>query len=250
MDPAARSTALSALLQVRGLRVRRNETVVLQVKSLDVQRGEVLALVGPNGAGKTTLLLALAGLLGRAEGEVVFLGRPMRQWRPLDYRRRMSLVFQLPLLLDMSVADNVALGLRFRGVPREQVRERVGAWLERLGIGALQHRRAVELSGGEAQRVSLARAFVLEPELLLLDEPFPALDPPGRQTLLRDLNALLHSDHKTAVFVTHNLQEAARLSDRVAVVLGGKLRQIGAASQIKARPADSQVAAFLRTMPR
>jgi ABC-type proline/glycine betaine transport system ATPase subunit len=108
----------------------------------------------------------------------------------------------------------------------------------------------VELSGGEAQRVSLARAFVLEPELLLLDEPFPALDPPARQTLLRDLNALLHSDHKTAVFVTHNLREAARLSDRVAVVLGGKLRQIGAASQIKARPADNQVAAFLRTMPR
>ena len=241
---------MSALVQVRSLRVRRNANLVLEVKSLDVQRGEVLALVGPNGAGKTTLLLALAGLLGRHEGEFVFLGRPKWQWGSLEYRRRMSLVFQLPLLLDMSVADNVALGLRFRGVPREQITERVRTWLERLGIGSLQHRRAVELSGGEAQRVSLARAFVLEPELLLLDEPFPALDPPARQRLLRDLNALLHSDHKTAILVTHNLQEAARLSDRVAVLLGGTLRQIGAASQIKARPADRQVAAFLRTMPR
>jgi tungstate transport system ATP-binding protein len=174
----------------------------------------------------------------------------MRQWKPLEYRRRMSLVFQLPLLLDMSVADNVALGLRFRGVPRAEVSKRVRTWLERLGIQSLARRRAAEISGGEAQRVSLARAFVLEPELLLLDEPFPALDPPARQRLLRDLAVLLRSDHMTAIFVTHNLQEAARLSDRVAVVVEGKLRQIGAATQIKARPADKQVAAFLRTMPR
>ncbi len=238
------------LLQVRDLRVRRGAQTVLQIDSLDLPRGEVLALVGPNGAGKTTLLLALAGLLGRQQGAILFLGRPLGEWNLLEYRRRMSLVFQVPLLLDMSVAANVALGLRFRGVPRDIIKQRVHTWLARLGIDALASRRAAELSGGEAQRVSLARAFVLEPDLLLLDEPFPALDPPSRLRLLNDLGALLSAEHMTAIFVTHDLREAARLSDRIGVILEGRLRQIGAASSIKAHPADEQVGAFLRTMPR
>jgi tungstate transport system ATP-binding protein len=241
---------VSALIRVRDLLVRRADQTVLKIDSLDLQRGEVLALVGPNGAGKTTLLLALAGLLGRQQGAIIFLGRAIGQWNSLEYRRRMSLVFQAPLLLDMSVADNVGLGLTFRGVPRDMIARRVRTWLTRLGIEALASRRAAELSGGEAQRVSLARAFVLEPDLLLLDEPFPALDPPSRLRLLKDLRGLLQGEHMTAILVTHDLQEAARLSDRIGVILEGRLRQIGAASRIKARPADGQVGAFLRTMPR
>jgi tungstate transport system ATP-binding protein len=241
---------LTPLLQIRGLRVLRSERSVLTVRSLDVRDGEVLAVVGPNGAGKTTLLLAVAGLLGSQEGDIAFRGHPMRRWNKLEYRRRMSLVFQVPLLLDMSVADNVALGLRFRRVGSKETAARVANWLERLGIAALAGRRAGELSGGEAQRVSLARAFVLEPELLLLDEPFPGLDPPTRANLLRDLNSLLHHERRTAMFVTHNLQEAVRLSDRVAVILGGRLRQVGTAADIRARPTDRDVAAFLSSMPR
>jgi tungstate transport system ATP-binding protein len=222
----------------------------LEIESLDVRRGEVLALVGPNGGGKTTCLLALAQLLGPQEGEITFLGRSLARWNTLEYRRRISLVFQEPLLLDMTVAENVALGLRFRRLPREQTAKRVRQWLRRLGIESLARRPAGELSGGEAQRVSLARAFVLDPELLLLDEPFPALDPPARVRLLDDLAVLLARDHRTAILVTHNLREAAKLSDRVAVIADGKLRQVGPARSVKARPADRQVAAFLRTMPR
>jgi tungstate transport system ATP-binding protein len=174
----------------------------------------------------------------------------MSEWNALEYRREMSLVFQIPLLLDMSVADNVALGLRFRSLPSAEVKSRVSTWLRRLGIESLAHRRAIELSGGEAQRVSLARAFVLDPQLLLLDEPFLALDPPARLRLLDDLAELLMQDHRTAILVTHNLREAAKFSDRVAVIVAGKLRQVGPAGQIKARPADKEVAAFLATMPR
>jgi tungstate transport system ATP-binding protein len=241
---------MSPLVEIRHLRVRRAGSLVLQIQSLDLHKGEVLALVGPNGAGKTTCLLALAQLLGPQEGEMSFLGRSLTQWNTLEYRRRISLVFQEPLLLDMTVADNVALGLRFRRLPREQTTKRVRTWLRRLGIESLAHRPAGELSGGEAQRVSLARAFVLDPELLLLDEPFPALDPPARLSLIDDLAALLAHDHRTAILVTHNLKEAAKLSDRVGVIVGGKLRQVGPARRIKARPADREVAAFLRTMPR
>jgi tungstate transport system ATP-binding protein len=125
----------------------------------------------------------------------------------------------------------------------------VKKWMEQLGVHSLAKRRAGQLSGGEAQRVSLARAFVLEPELLLLDEPFAALDPPTRTKLLDDLSALLKQDRRTAVFVTHNLNEAARLSHRMAVIVGGVLRQVGTARQIKSDPADETVASFLRELP-
>ena len=241
---------MNTLLTIRGLRVRRSGKIVLAVDSLDVKLGEVLALVGPNGAGKTTLLLALAQLLGRQEGEISFSGRSVKHWDKLDYRRRISLVFQNAMLLDMSVEENVALGLKFRGLPATEIHRRVNHWLARLGILALAPRRAVEISGGEAQRVSLARAFALEPELLFLDEPFPGLDPPARASLLDDLSKLLAEDHRTAILVTHNLKEAAKLSDRVAVIVDGRLRQVGPARQIKTHPADREVAAFLRTMPR
>ena len=121
-------------------------------------------------------------------------------------------------------------------------------WIKQLGIESLAKRRASQLSGGEAQRVSLARAFVLEPELLLLDEPFAALDPPTRAKLIEDLSALLTEDYRTAVFVTHNLNEAAKLSHRVAVIVDGMLRQVGTAKQIKSRPADETVKAFLQEL--
>ena len=144
----------------------------------------------------------------------------------------------------------MALGLKFRGLPEARIKEAVSQWLRRLGIQNLAHRRAVELSGGEAQRVSLARAFALEPELLLLDEPFPGVDPTARANLLSEMAELLTYKHRTAILVTHNLKEAARLSDRVAVIVAGRLRQVGPARQIKAHPADREVEAFLRTMPR
>ena len=237
------------MIQIRDLLIKRGGRDTLAIDSLDIARGETLTVVGPNGAGKSTLLLALAHLLKPVRGEILFDGKSVTQWNDLEYRRKISFVFQAPLLMDMTVEQNVALGLKFRGVSKEESQERAGRWIKAMGVESLSKRRAGELSGGEAQRVSLARAFVLEPELLLLDEPFAALDPPTRTKLLDDLSKILSEDHRTAVFVTHNLNEAARVSHRIAVVVGGMLRQVGTVREIKANPADEGVEAFLQELP-
>jgi tungstate transport system ATP-binding protein len=237
------------MIQIRDLLIKRGGRDTLQIDSLDIARGETLTIVGPNGAGKSTLLLALAHLLKPARGDIQFDGKSVIQWNDLEYRRKISFVFQAPLLMDMTVEQNVELGLKFRGVSKEESKERAGRWIQAMGVESLSKRRAGELSGGEAQRVSLARAFVLEPELLLLDEPFAALDPPTRTKLLDDLSQILSEDHRTAVFVTHNLNEAAKVSHRIAVVVDGKVRQVGTAREIKSQPADEMVRAFLAELP-
>jgi len=237
------------MFQIHDLIIQRNGRDALRVDSLDIQRGETLAVVGPNGAGKSTLLLALARLLNPARGEIIYDGKSLMQRNELEYRRKISFVFQAPLLMDMTVEQNVALGLKFRSTPKEEIQARIGKWAKQLDIESLLKRRAGQLSGGEAQRVSLARAFVLEPELMLLDEPFAALDPPTRAKLIEDLSVLLKEDSRTAVFVTHNLNEATKLSHRIAVIVDGVLRQVGTAKQIKTKPADENVKAFLQELP-
>ena len=239
---------MNNFIEINGLQIKRNGRVTLEVGQLSIRRGETLTVVGPNGAGKSTLLLALAHLLRPARGGIRFDGKPIHEWGDLEYRRKISFVFQSPLLMDMTVEQNVALGLTFRGVSKQETLERVGRWMKALGIESLAKRRASQLSGGEAQRVSLARAFVLDPELILLDEPFAALDPPTRAGLLSDLSGLLADDRRTTIFVTHNLNEAAQVGSRVAVIVGGKLKQVGTPRQVKLHPADESVAAFLQEM--
>ncbi len=234
-----------ALLGVRDLVVKRADQTVLQVDALDIQDGEVLAVIGPNGAGKSTLLLVLARLLSPFSGQVYFHGSPIEQESELTFRRRIALVLQEPLLMHQSVYDNVASGLRFRGLPHTEVRRRTEEWLKRLDIYHLRSRPAHRLSGGEAQRASLARAFVLQPELLLLDEPFSALDAPTRSRLLQDLHSLLTQTNITTVFITHDLDEALLLGDRVAVLLSGVLRQVGRPQDVFTAPGDGEVAAFV-----
>ena len=237
---------MSEFISIRDLLVRRNERDVLIINSLEIQRGETLAVVGPNGAGKSTLLLVLARLIKPTRGQITFNGSPISQMNDLEYRRKISIVFQDPLLMDMTVEKNIALGLRFRGADKEYTRSRVGRWSKAMGVDSLLGRRASQLSGGEAQRVSLARAFVLDPELLLMDEPFSAVDPPTREQLLKDLSTLLSQDQRTTIFVTHNLKEAAQIGDRVAVVINGELKQVGKPRQVKTKPADKSVKEFLQ----
>jgi len=237
----------AVVLQISHLLVKRGGRRVLEIEALSVHQNEVLAIVGPNGAGKSTLLLALARLLHPEQGEIFFNGKPAQGESDLAYRRRLALVLQDPLLFDSSVHENVAAGLKFRGLPAGEIQPRVSTWLERLGISHLEKRRASELSGGEGQRVSLARALVLDPELLLLDEPFGALDPPTRSRLLDDLGQILPAAQTTTILITHDLKEAARLADRVAVLLDGQIIQIGAPQEVFAYPASSEVAAFLGT---
>ncbi len=233
------------LITIKNLLIIRGKKEVLRVKKLSVQRGEVLAVVGPNGAGKSTLLLTLARLLEPNAGQMLFNGTPAQNTSDTVYRRKIALVMQDPLLFDLSVYKNVALGLEFRGASKSEIQEKVPLWLKRLGVADLAERRAKRLSGGEAQRVSLARALVLEPELLLLDESFSALDPPTRATLLDDLKPLLKNSKTTTLFVTHDLHEARKLATRMAVIVKNSLRQIGYADEIFNAPVDEDVAHFL-----
>ncbi|MEJ5240596.1 MAG: ATP-binding cassette domain-containing protein [Anaerolineales bacterium] len=219
-------------VSIRNLLVKRGGRVALVVDELRVQKGEVLAIIGPNGAGKSTLLLTLARLLKPERGEILLNGQPISEIPDLIYRRRIALVLQDPLLFDTSVYENVAIGLRFRNLPKSEIHPKVESWLRRFEIAHLAERRAAELSGGEGQRVSLARAMVLEPELLLLDEPFAALDPPTRSRLLNDLGRILSESHTTTIFITHNLDEAYRLAHRIAVVMDGRLQAIGVPQEV------------------
>ena len=236
------------MISIKNLLVQRNGRDSLKIESLTIKKGETLAVVGPNGAGKSTFLLTLADLLKPVRGEVRFHEKPLKEWDELEYRRKIAFVFQDPLLMDMSVKDNIGLGLKFRGVKKESAREQVLKWSKAMGVDSLLNRRAGQLSGGEAQRVSLARAFVLDPELLLMDEPFSAVDPQTRSQLLKDLSKVLAQDHRTTIFVTHNLKEAAQFGDRVAVIIDGELKQVGKPKQIKEKPVDKSVRAFLKEL--
>jgi tungstate transport system ATP-binding protein len=225
--------------------VKRGGNVTLTIDDLQVQRGKILAVIGPNGAGKSTLLLVLNRLLQPESGQILYCGRPIEVEEELAYRRKMALVLQDPLLFDATVFDNVAMGLRFRGLPRDEIKQRVEDWLGRLGVSQLAGRRARKLSGGEAQRINLARALVLQPEVLLLDEPFSALDTPTRTQLLEDFHLLLSGLSLTTIFITHDMDEALYLGDQVAVLLGGRLRQCGSPEEVFNAPADREVAAFV-----
>jgi tungstate transport system ATP-binding protein len=236
---------MTALLQLSDLLVRRDGQTVLEIDSLSVETGEVLAIVGPNGAGKSTLFLVLARLLKANHGQIIFYGRPIDSFQDLEYRRQIALVLQEPLLMDMSVYENVALGLKFRKKSKTDIDDRVTHWLDRLGVAHLSDRPARKLSGGEAQRVSLARAFVLQPDLLLLDEPFTSLDAPTRIRLLEDLRSVLTETRMTTIFITHDLQEALKLATRMAVILSGRIEQSGIPQNVFDEPINDRVAGFL-----
>jgi ABC-type Fe3+/spermidine/putrescine transport system ATPase subunit len=239
------SDRAAPVIELAGVRVAHGARAVLDVPALAVQAGETLGVMGPNGAGKSTLLRVLGLLEPPSTGTVRFRGEVVTPAQGLPVRRRMASVFQEPLLADTTVFDNAAMGLRFRGVSRAEARPRVQAWLERFGIGALGDRPARTLSGGEAQRVALTRALVVEPELLLLDEPFAALDQPTRESLIQDLRGVLRADRVTAVLVTHHRGEALALGDRLAVLIGGRILQMGPAAQVFQRPDSEDVARFV-----
>ncbi len=234
------------ILEIKNLEVKRGGTLILNVPSIQIEEGEILSLIGPNGAGKTTLLQTLSYLLKPSQGEILFRGKKIdRNHSVLEYRRRLAMVFQEPLLFDTTVFNNVASGLKIRGIEKRKIVDRVMEELDRFGISHLKDRSAKTLSGGEAQRTSLARAFVLKPEILLLDEPFSSLDPPTCDSLIEDLEHILHQTRTTTLFATHDRMEALRLSDRIAVMNGGRILQIGSPSEVMNQPIDELVASFV-----
>jgi tungstate transport system ATP-binding protein len=234
------------VLEAEDLEIRYDGQVVLDVPALDVRPGEVLAVIGPNGAGKSTLLHVLALLARPTRGTVRLQGvAPRTEAERLAWRRRMACVFQEALLCRGSVLYNARLASRLRGVTRPEADRRARDWLGRFGIAALADRPADRLSGGEAQRTSLARAFATMPEVLFLDEPFAALDAPTREALLDDLGRLLGTTRTTTVLVTHDRAEALRLGDRVAVLLEGRLAELGSPERVFGAPGSEAVARFV-----
>lgn len=234
------------LLEAENLRVHRGGRLALDLPELHLPKGEVLGLIGPNGAGKSTLLLTLAGLLAPSGGTLTFEGAALlTSSDSAAFRRQVTLVFQEPLLFDTSVEANIGAGLSLRSVPARDRRRRVRENAERFGVAHLLARPARELSGGEAQRTSLARACALEPRLLLLDEPFSSLDPPTREALMTDLRHVLRETHTTAVFATHELMETLQLADALAVLREGRVVQQGPVGNVVNHPLDEFVATFV-----
>lgn len=210
--------------------------------------GELRVLFGPSGAGKTTLLRMIAGLEQPTSGRIVVDGIDVTRLPPRQ--RNIGLVFQQGSLYGhLNVEQNLRFALRPKGWSwsgtSETEAQRVGEIAERVGIASWLKRMPAELSGGEQQRVALARALVRQPRLLLLDEPLASLDGPVRQTLARDLKEWLRERQLTAIHVTHDLREALPLADRVAVMIGGELRQLDTPQRIVQAPADQQVAALV-----
>lgn len=234
------------ILQVRNLFLEKAGMPLLHIPDFSIYRGEILSLLGPNGAGKTTLLQTLAFLTPDFQGEIIFQGQKINSSKSiLTFRRHVTMVFQDPLLFDTSVYENVASGLKIRGLKKREIQEIVSQNLERFGIFHLAPRSARKISGGEAQRVALARAFAFQPEIMLLDEPFAKLDQPTRDSLLGDLESILRQTKTTAVMATHDRLEALRFSDRLAVLNNGKIVQIGSPEEVMNKPLDEFVATFV-----
>jgi sulfate transport system ATP-binding protein len=232
------------VISARNVTKRFGEFVALDDVSVDVPSGALMALLGPSGSGKSTLLRVIAGLEKPDAGDVFISGREATQLRP--QQRGVGFVFQhYAPFKHMTVADNVAFGLTVRRRPKHEIRDRVHELLELVQLEGLGKRYPAQLSGGQRQRMALARALAVEPEVLLLDEPFGALDARVRQELREWLRRLHDEVHVTTVFVTHDQEEAMQIADHIVLVNHGRVEQIGTPQDLYERPANEFVLTFV-----
>jgi molybdopterin-binding protein len=217
---------------------------VLRDVSLEVGSGEYLVIIGPTGSGKTILMETVAGILAPDGGRIFLDGRDITEEAPR--RRKVCMVYQDYMLFPhISVKENIAFGLRSRKATSDEIEEKVNAASELLGISHLHHRQPDTLSGGEKQRVAIARAIVMEPKVLLLDEPLSALDGVTREKLRRELKRIHDVYGTTIIHVTHNFEEVFSLADRVAVMSGGEIVQVGSPEEVFRRPNCEMIANFV-----
>ena len=236
-----------ALIEVTGLNHRYGEQAILENINLSVDRGEVFALIGPTGAGKTTLLRIIDLLEVPSAGEIYVDGKCIAKSgkQRLEIRRRMSFIHQKPQVFNLSVYDNVACGLRWRGEEKNRIAGKVDHILETVGLKGYKNRNARTLSGGEAQRVALARSLVLEPEVLLLDEPTANLDPVSTAKIEQLISYVARQRNTTMIMATHDMSQGQQLADRIGVLLDGRLVQTGNATDIFRSPQNEEVAHFV-----
>jgi putative spermidine/putrescine transport system ATP-binding protein len=235
---------MGASLRIAGLGKSYGRSTAVESVSLDMASGEFVSLLGASGSGKTTTLMMIAGFTPPDSGEIVLDGRPITHLPP--EKRGIGVVFQnYALFPHMNVARNVGFPLKMRGVASAEASKRVAGALERVGLGGFGERLPTQLSGGQQQRVALARALVFEPGLLLMDEPLGALDRSLRETMKAEIRRLHRQLGITVVYVTHDQEEALTLSDRIALMDGGRIVQIGSATDLYERPASAFVAGFI-----
>ncbi|MCL1894393.1 MAG: ATP-binding cassette domain-containing protein [Holophagaceae bacterium] len=239
---------IPAIFKLKNMTASQGGIQVLNVPSLDIESGKVTAVVGPNGSGKTTLLLCLAGLMEITRGSLLFNGVNISGTsKQATLRQHTTLVFHEPLLFNTTVQGNIEAGLQLRGLPKSERLQRISNTARLLGISHLLNRSAIKLSGGESQRTSIARAIAMQPDVLLLDEPFSALDAPSKTMLLNDLGHILAKTNTTAIFSTHDLTDAIYLADYIAVLNGGTLVQWGPTQEILQNPKDTFVSALVES---
>lgn len=236
---------MKSLIQVKELTYTAQNKQILTIADFHVFAGEFLGIMGPNGAGKSTLLKMLSFLENQTCGEILYRGQLIPKGNaPLGLRRKFSIALQQALLLDGTVSHNIAIGLQLRKVPKQIMKEKVAHWMNLFGISHLAKKNALYLSGGEAQRVNLARAMIVEPEILFLDEPFSALDFPTKIRLMEDFKQIIEDSHTTAVFVSHDLMEINYLTNRLAIIVNGEVMQAGPTPQVLEHP-NSSTQSFL-----
>jgi spermidine/putrescine ABC transporter ATP-binding subunit len=233
-----------AAVRLLGASKRFGKVVALDDATLSIRRGELMTLLGPSGCGKTTLLNLVAGFLVVDDGDIEIDGKRVNAIP--TYKREIGLMFQnYALFPHMSIADNVGYGLRMRGVAKPDLKRRVAEALSLVRLTGVEDRRPHQLSGGQQQRVALARALVVSPKVLLLDEPFSALDRNLRASMQIEIKDIQRQLGVTTIFVTHDQSEALSMSDRIAVMFEGRIRQVGSPDEIYRRPADRFVASFV-----
>lgn len=233
------------MLKAKEISWEQDNRTILQTVNFHLQPGECVGLIGPNGSGKSSLLKILAFLETPTSGQLYFQGQSIPKSVPLSIRRKIAIVFQESLLLNTRVFDNVAMGLKIRGLSKGKIREKVDYWLEQFGVTHLSKQSARSLSGGEAQRVSLARAFAIEPDVLFLDEPFSALDAPTKEGLRVDLAKVFKSTQTTTVIVSHDFKDIAHLTNRALILLNGHVAAEGSPTELLRNPHKEEVERFL-----
>lgn len=236
------------LLRIEKLCMAVGEKEVLKNINLLIQKGEVFALMGPSGAGKTTLLRILNLFEKPVRGEVVFDGTRLNSIafsEKHNFRRRMTMLFQTPAVFNTSVFDNVAFGLKVRGMDKKTIEDKVMNALNIVGLLGKENQKARTLSGGEAQRMAFARAIVCNPELLLLDEPTANLDP-ANVAKIEEIIKHIKEKGATIVIATHNIPQVKRIADRVGIMLNGELIEVNSKEIIFSSPRDARTEAFIK----